>query len=66
MLQLVFNGIAMGAIYALVALGFVMLYNATNVINFAHGEIVALGAYLCLFAAVSMGFTPLGGLAAAT
>lgn len=55
MLQLIFSGIAMGSIYALVALGFVMLYNATNVINFAQGEIVALGAYLCVFAVAAFG-----------
>jgi branched-chain amino acid transport system permease protein len=55
MLQLIFSGIAMGSIYALVALGFVMLYNATNVINFAQGEIVALGAYLCVFAMAALG-----------
>src|SRR5690606_19523407 len=46
--QLLLNGAAMGSIYALVALGFVIFYNATSVINFAQGEIVALGAYFCL------------------
>lgn len=54
MLQLIVSGTAMGAIYALVALGFVMLYNATNIINFAQGEIVAAGAYLCVFAAAAL------------
>ncbi|WP_205696977.1 branched-chain amino acid ABC transporter permease [Conexibacter sp. SYSU D00693] len=45
-LQLVFAGLALGARYALVALGFVIIYKATGVINFAQGGLVALGAYL--------------------
>lgn len=45
-LQLVFAGLALGARYALVALGFVIIYRATGVINFAQGGLVALGAYL--------------------
>jgi branched-chain amino acid transport system permease protein len=46
LLQLLFNGAALGARYALVALGFVIIYRATGVINFAQGGLVALGAYL--------------------
>jgi branched-chain amino acid transport system permease protein len=45
-LQLFFAGLALGARYALVALGFVVIYRATGVINFAQGGLVALGAYL--------------------
>ncbi len=45
-LQLCFAGLALGARYALVALGFVVIYKATGVINFAQGAFVALGAYL--------------------
>jgi branched-chain amino acid transport system permease protein len=45
-LQLAIQGIALGAIYALIALGFVIVYKATAVINFAQGELVLLGAYL--------------------
>src|ERR687896_481594 len=45
-LQLCFNGLSLGARYALVALGFVVIYRATGVINFAQGGLVALGAYL--------------------
>ncbi len=44
-LQLSFAGLALGARYALVALGFVVIHRATGVINFAQGSIVALGAY---------------------
>ena len=45
-LQLCFAGLAVGALYALVALGFVVIYKATGVINFAQGGLVLLGAYL--------------------
>jgi branched-chain amino acid transport system permease protein len=45
-LQLCFAGLALGARYALVALGFVIIYRATGVINFAQGGLLAVGAYL--------------------
>lgn len=44
--QFVFQGLALGAIYALVALGFVIIYKSTEVINFAQGGLLVLGAYL--------------------
>jgi len=44
--QLLVQGVALGAVYGLVALGFVVIYKATEVINFAHGELLLLGAYL--------------------
>jgi branched-chain amino acid transport system permease protein len=47
-LQLIVSGIAVGGVYALVALGFVLIYKATSVINFATGELMMLGAYVCL------------------
>ena len=45
-LQLLVAGVALGAIYALVALGFVVVFKSTGTINFAHGGFVLLGAYL--------------------
>jgi branched-chain amino acid transport system permease protein len=45
-LQLLVNGVAMGAIYALVALSFVLVYKAVGVVNFATGDIVAVGGYV--------------------
>lgn len=46
-LQYFFSGITNGAIYAVIAIGFSMLYSSTELINFAHGEFVMLGA-LCM------------------
>jgi branched-chain amino acid transport system permease protein len=45
-LQLTFTGVANGMVYALVAVGFVIIYKASDVINFAQGEFLLLGAYL--------------------
>ena len=44
-LQLLVAGLALGAVYALVALGFVVIYRASQVFNFAHGEFLTLGAF---------------------
>jgi branched-chain amino acid transport system permease protein len=44
--QLLFAGIALGSVYALVALGFTVVYRASRVINFAQGELLAFGAFL--------------------
>jgi branched-chain amino acid transport system permease protein len=54
-LQLCFAGTALGARYALVALGFVVIHRATGVINFAQGSILALGAYFTFNAHVTWG-----------
>ncbi len=44
--QLLVSGIAVGGVYALIALGFVIIYKATSIINFATGEFMMIGAYL--------------------
>ena len=54
MIQLLLNGLAMGAIYALVALGFVVIVNAVNVVNFAQGENVMLGAYVAAWLTLTL------------
>jgi branched-chain amino acid transport system permease protein len=53
-LQLFFTGIGIGAIYALVALGFVLIYRATNVVNFAQGDFAMLGAFAMILLAVDL------------
>lgn len=59
-LQLVLNGLALGAAYALVALGFVLVLNATGAVNFAQGDLVMAGGYT---AAVLAPLLPISGLA---
>jgi branched-chain amino acid transport system permease protein len=46
-LQLALNGLAVGCIYGLVALGFVLIYKATELVNFAQGDLMMLGAFTC-------------------
>src|SRR6266446_7574415 len=45
-LQNLLNGIAVGAIYALIALGYTMVYGILKLINFAHGDVFMLGSYM--------------------
>jgi branched-chain amino acid transport system permease protein len=52
-LQLTFSGVALGAIYALIALGFVVIYRASQVFNFAHGDLLTFGAYLMVAASAA-------------
>jgi len=47
-LQQIFNGLTLGSIYALVALGYTMVYGIMGLINFAHGEVVMIGALVAL------------------
>ena len=53
-LQLLLNGTALGSIYALIALGYTMVYGILRLINFAHGDIVMVGAYAGLFTALAL------------
>lgn len=52
----VFNGLALGAVYALVALGFVIIFKASGVMNFAHGSLLLLGGYLTAVLHDDLGF----------
>ncbi len=54
-LQQLVNGIAWGSIYALIALGYTMVYGILRLINFAHGDVFMVGAYVALFAAQAIG-----------
>ena len=46
--QLVFSGLALGSVYTMVALGFVLIYKSTEILNFAQGNLMLMGAYLAL------------------
>ncbi|GEL20701.1 branched-chain amino acid ABC transporter permease [Pseudonocardia asaccharolytica] len=54
--QLVVNGLGKGAVFALLALGFVVIFKATGVINFAHGSLVLIGGYLVAISVGALGF----------
>jgi branched-chain amino acid transport system permease protein len=61
LLQLLVNGLTLGSVYALIALGYSMVYGILELINFAHGEIYMLGAY---FGIIFLGFFTAMGLTA--
>jgi len=50
LIQVVITGLATGGVYGLIALGFVLIYKATSVLNLAMGEFMTLGAFICLTA----------------
>src|ERR1700755_3030749 len=54
-LQLLFTGLGVGSIYALVALGFVLIFRATNVVNFAQGDFAMLGAFAMVVLTADLG-----------
>jgi branched-chain amino acid transport system permease protein len=61
LLQQIVNGLVVGSVYALVALGYTMVYGILQLINFAHGEIVMIGALAALFitnALIAVGLPP--------
>ena len=55
LLQLIISGLVVGSIYAAVALGFTIIYKATRVVNFAQGELLMVGAYVCFAFVTQMG-----------
>lgn len=63
-LQQMINGISLGSIYALIALGYTMVYGIVMLINFAHGDVLMVGAYTGYFVLTWLGVSPLS-LAAA-
>ena len=54
-MQFLMSGLSMGSIYALVALGFVLIYKSTSILNLAQGEFLMVGAYFCLSLTLDFG-----------
>ena len=55
-LQQLLNGLTIGMVYALIALGYTMVYGVIQLINFAHGEVFMVGAYLA-FTVIAVSFS---------
>ena len=62
LLQQILNGLTIGAVYALIALGYTMVYGIIQLINFAHGEVFMVGAYMGLSVFLVRGLTGPGGV----
>lgn len=56
------NGISLGSVYAIIALGYTMVYGIAKMLNFAHGDIIMVGAYICFFAISSFELPPAVGV----
>lgn len=64
-LNFLISGISLGSIYAIIALGYTMVYGIAKMLNFAHGDIIMVGAYICFYAITSFSLPPLLGVALA-
>ena len=53
--QTLISGLSLGSIYALIALGYTMVYGIAKMLNFAHGDIIMVGAYAAVVAVFSIG-----------
>eukprot|EP01036_Dinobryon_divergens_P044013 gene44013-58685_t len=63
--QLLISGVSQGCIYGLIALGFVLIYKATGVFNFSHGQLTMAGAYFFYMFQVQLGLPPWWSVSAA-
>ena len=52
------NGISLGSVYAIIALGYTMVYGIAKMLNFAHGDIIMVGAYIALMSITQAGLPP--------
>ena len=58
LIQTLISGLSLGSIYALIALGYTMVYGIAKMLNFAHGDIIMVGAYAVITAVFTMGLPP--------
>ena len=62
MLNYLITGISLGSIYAIIALGYTMVYGIAKMLNFAHGDVIMVGGYMCYCATTYMGWHPILGV----
>ena len=61
-IQQFINGLNLGSIYALMALGYTMVYGIAKMLNFAHGDIIMVGAYTISVGATMFGLSPIASV----
>ena len=64
-LRFLINGISLGSVYAIIALGYTMVYGIAKMLNFAHGDVIMVGAYISFCAMQYLGLPPLLSVLAA-
>ena len=63
LVQIIASGLTLGAMYAVSTIGLALVYGSLNMLNMAHGALLALGGYVCLYAMTALGLPPLLGVA---
>jgi len=61
-LNYLISGISLGSVYAIIALGYTMVYGIAKMLNFAHGDVIMIGAYVVFVATSSAGIPPLAAI----
>ena len=61
-LNFLISGLSLGSIYAIIALGYTMVYGIAKMLNFAHGDIIMVGAYICFYAISQFSLPPVVGI----
>lgn len=61
-LSFLISGISLGSIYAIIALGYTMVYGIAKMLNFAHGDVIMVGSYICFFAISRYHLPPVVGV----
>jgi len=61
-LNFLISGISLGSIYAIIALGYTMVYGIAKMLNFAHGDVIMVGAYICFYAVSRFSLPPVVGV----
>ncbi len=64
-LQYLINGVSIGAVYAIIALGYTMVYGIAKMLNFAHGDVIMVGAYMSFSVTTYLGLPTVAGIAVA-
>lgn len=64
-LSCLFSGLSLGSVYAIIALGYTMVYGIAKMLNFAHGDIIMVGAYIALLSMTQAGMPPAAAVLAA-
>ena len=59
------NGISLGSVYAIIALGYTMVYGIARMLNFAHGDVIMVGGYVAFVMMTSLGLPALAAICAA-
>lgn len=61
-LSFLISGLSLGSVYAIIALGYTMVYGIAKMLNFAHGDVIMVGAYICFFATTRGNLPPVVGV----